>query len=205
MRHIFIDREGRPLPSWQEAMPEAACLRHEQLAAGVPPHPGILWCRVRSGESIAAELARVPRSAGQRLVVLSDEPDEGVVMAALAAGAAGCCNSRAAPEVLRQVALVVANGGLWVGQSLLQKLVAGSSALLGARPPEGASGDWAGRLSERESEVARRVAAGASNKEIAESLDISERTVKAHLTAIFAKLGVRDRLQLSVTVNGVAL
>lgn len=203
MEHIFVDREGGLLASWREAMPGAAAVRHEQLA-DLPARPGILWCRVRAGESIDRELARLPRAASRRLVVLSDEPDESAVMAALAAGAAGCCNTRAAPDVLRQVALVVANGGLWVGQSLLQRLVAGSSQLLGQRLADPAD-DWASPLSERECEVARQVAAGASNKEIAEQLGISERTVKAHLTAIFAKLGVRDRLQLSVTVNGLPL
>jgi len=60
-------------------------------------------------------------------------------------------------------------------------------------------------LSEREVQVARLIANGASNKEIADRLVITERTVKAHLTAIFEKLGVRDRLQLSLRVNGVRI
>ena len=58
-------------------------------------------------------------------------------------------------------------------------------------------------LSEREGQVAKLVAGGASNKEIADRLSIAERTVKAHLTAIFEKTGARDRLQLSLKVNGM--
>jgi DNA-binding NarL/FixJ family response regulator len=57
-------------------------------------------------------------------------------------------------------------------------------------------------LSGREAEVAREVVAGRSNKEIARVLGITERTVKAHLGAIFAKLGVRDRLQLALRLTG---
>jgi DNA-binding NarL/FixJ family response regulator len=51
-------------------------------------------------------------------------------------------------------------------------------------------------LSARELQVAQAVAEGRSNKEVADLLSISERTVKAHLGAVFEKLGIRDRLQL---------
>ena len=51
--------------------------------------------------------------------------------------------------------------------------------------------------------VAEQVAHGAANREIAQSLDITERTVKAHLSAIFAKLAVRDRVQLALAMNNI--
>jgi DNA-binding NarL/FixJ family response regulator len=56
-------------------------------------------------------------------------------------------------------------------------------------------------LSERERAVALCVARGESNKEITRDLNIAERTIKSHLTAIFEKLGVRDRLQLAILLN----
>ena len=58
-------------------------------------------------------------------------------------------------------------------------------------------------LTSRELMVAEQVAKGASNREIAEALDITERTVKAHLSAIFEKLGVRDRVQLALAMNNI--
>jgi DNA-binding NarL/FixJ family response regulator len=137
------------------------------------------------------------------VVLLADEPDESVVEEALALGASGCCNTNAAPEVLRQVALVVENGGLWVGQSLLLRLVGGASRALATKSERPPRVDWAMLLSEREVQVARLVAGGASNREVAEQLSITERTVKAHMSAIFEKLGLRDRLQLSLHINGV--
>ena len=62
---------------------------------------------------------------------------------------------------------------------------------------------WA-RLTAREVEVARAVAQGRSNKEVADLMFISERTVKAHLGSIFDKLGVRDRLQLVLHMAAAA-
>ena len=118
--------------------------------------------------------------------------------AALAAGAAGYCNGHAAAVVLQQVATVVANGGIWVGQGLMRRLLTST-----ARMPSQVESDWRSRLSPREQEAAGLLARGASNKEIARALDITERTVKAHVAAMLEKLGARDRLQLSLIVNGI--
>ena len=205
MQHWIIDREISPMVAWLEAMPAARFLSREQLGAARFAGAGVIWSRLRAGEPVESALVGIDRSGGQPVVLISDVPDEAQVLKALAHGAAGCCNSRAAPEVLRQVAVVVSNGGLWVGQSLLRQLVGATTRRLGQLPAEAENDDWRPFLSEREIQVARLVASGASNKEIADRLVITERTVKAHLTAIFEKLGVRDRLQLSLRVNGVRI
>lgn len=204
MEHWIVDREAAMLPSWQEAMPAARIFRRNELAEGQRGEAGILWCRLRSGEKMDVILDLLPVSSRQLLVVLSDEPDESLVMQALATGAVGCCNTHAAPEVLQQVAAVVANGGLWVGQTLLKLLVGSASRVLAERNREQRD-DWSQLLSEREVQVARLVAGGASNKEVASQLAITERTVKAHLGAIFEKLSLRDRLQLAVRINGLVI
>jgi DNA-binding NarL/FixJ family response regulator len=84
----------------------------------------------------------------------------------------------------------------------MQRLVSATSRLQAAdstvSPPDES---WSNGLTDREKEVARTLARGASNKEIARSLDITERTVKAHVGAVLEKLQVRDRLQLSLVVN----
>jgi DNA-binding NarL/FixJ family response regulator len=203
MRHWIIDREAVALDNWREALSGAELLRRDAVAGARFAGPGIVWTRMRFCENVNQAISGVDRSGGQPLVVLADDPDERVVLEALAAGAAGCCNSHAAPAVLSQVALVVANGGLWVGQSLLTQLVGATTRRLVQLGEARTDGAWAAPLSGREAEVARLVAEGAANKEIARRLDITERTVKAHLTAVFEKLGVRDRLQLSLRVNGL--
>lgn len=205
MQHWIFDREAEMLASWQEAMPTARILQRNDVSDIPAGEPGILWCRLRSGEAMDDVLSAIHGAPRYPLVLLCDEPDDAIVMQALEAGAAGCCNTHAAPEVLRQVALVVGNGGLWVGQSLLRQLVGSTARTLGQRSREEKRDDWAQLLSEREVQVARLVAGGASNKEVASQLSITERTVKAHLGAIFEKLSLRDRLQLSVRVNGLTV
>ncbi|MDB5813562.1 MAG: putative LuxR-family transcriptional regulator [Rhodocyclales bacterium] len=136
------------------------------------------------------------------IIVLSSEPrdDEGIL--AMDSGASGYCNAYANEATLRQVVEVVASGELWVGRSLLTRLLRGVSQNLGksAAPTSDA---WRKALTEREVEVATMAAQGASNLGIAEVLGITERTVKAHLTSIFEKLDIADRLQLALRVHGV--
>ena len=143
---------------------------------------------------------------GVLVVVLSAAPDQTEGLRAINQGARGYCHLYAAPELLQDVASVVAQGGLWVGPELVERIVAATRSLL-ERSPAAAeqlpSADLS-VLSARELEVAQAVAAGKSNREVAAQLFISERTVKAHLGSVFEKLGVRDRLQLALHLSGRA-
>ena len=104
------------------------------------------------------------------------------------------------------ILLVVTNQGVWVGQELLAKVLGGTFKALQQRVDHDRyqHSDYLGLLTERERGVALAVARGATNKEAARQLDITERTVKAHLSAIFKKLEVRDRLQLILKLAPVA-
>ena len=137
---------------------------------------------------------------GVPFIVLHDEPSDEKGLAALSAGAVGYANAHASPQLLQTIESVVRNQGLWVGESLLGRLTRAIGAVSVPRnaPKPHPALD---RLSEREREVAIRVAQGESNKEIARQLDIAERTVKAHLTAVFEKFDVRDRLQLAIALG----
>ncbi len=116
MKQIFLSVDGRLRSNWREAFPE---LLTAPLAS-LPHDAGLVWVLLASGQDVAALVGQLlPGLAGRRLIILSDRPGEDEALAALGAGASGYCNGHAAPEVLRQVATVVANGGLWVGQSLL--------------------------------------------------------------------------------------
>jgi DNA-binding NarL/FixJ family response regulator len=135
------------------------------------------------------------------VVVASSEPNDAEGIMAMEAGAAGYCHIYANPATLRQVIEVVSSGELWVGRSLLTRLLRGVSGKLPPASVERAH--WRSPLTEREIEVAQLAAHGESNLVIADQLGITERTVKAHLTTIFSKLGVTDRLQLALKVHGV--
>lgn len=195
--HYLIDDTARVPANWREAFPEGV---RRQRTEHVTASARLCWVRLLPGELPAQLVPTLNLPAN--FVILADEPSEAITVQALEAGAAGCCNTYAAPEVLRQVDVVVANGGLWVGRSLLQHVLASTQRIL-EKKAESAPQDWQSLLSGREITVAQLVGQGASNKEVARQLDIAERTVKAHLTAIFEKLQVRDRLQLSLRINGV--
>ncbi len=202
MQHWFLFSD-RIHDSWREAFPDAHILSLSTLNELPIEGKGLVWCSLETGSHIEEVVALVNQHSSMPKVVMRDEPSDDEVLTAIATGALAYCNSRAAPEVLQQIALVLENGGLWVGQSLLRQLVGGANRILSSRQNTEKCDDWRKNLSERETEVALEIVTGASNKEIADHLGISERTVKAHLTAIFEKLHVRDRLQLSLRINGI--
>ena len=204
MTSAFLSHDARTRETWKRAFPDLI----STTLARVPPAATLIWILrpKEPGTDVAALLAGLRRQAGDRpLIVLADVPDEEEALAALAAGASGYCNGHAAPAVLTQVGLAVGNGGLWVGQNLMQRLLSATTRSLAASPvarnTEAAA--WRERLTAREQEAAMLVAQGASNKEIANRMAITERTVKAHVGALLEKLGARDRLQLSLIVNGL--
>jgi DNA-binding NarL/FixJ family response regulator len=133
-------------------------------------------------------------------VVLSGVPTDEEGLAALEAGASGYCHAFASSEILGRVIDVVSDDGLWVGRSLMTRVLRGLQRGLAGSP---VAHRWDRTLTPREREVAGRAASGDSNLAIAEALGITERTVKAHLTTIFEKLGVTDRLQLALRAHGV--
>lgn len=202
VRHLFITPNGDMLDRWSEAFPDAVAIAHEEIPGRWKPEN--IWLRLASESehagSISKEVRRLfPHSA---LIVLSDQPSDDEGLRVFAEGARGYANAHSAPDALRHISDVVAQGGLWIGQSLMQRLLTATSNL--ARAANAPRQDWSSILSVRELEVARAVANGASNKEIARELDITERTVKAHVSAILEKLEVRDRLQISLKINGLS-
>lgn len=190
------------LPRWREAFQAGTAEKIHFVPGGeASSQADLVWLRLEHGVSAAV---RMQQLASQfRMVVLSDQPTDEEALAAFTAGARGYCNTHATAPLLRQVAAVVLQGGLWIGESLMQRLVSATSRLQAADSITFISQDeiWSSGLTERETEVASTLANGASNKEIASMLGITERTVKAHVGAVLEKLHVRDRLQLSLIVN----
>jgi len=200
-QHFLCSSSVSVPPRWREAFAHGQVHATQDVTAPVAAAwTGVLW--LSSDDPDWQHHLKKSKQYNARLpvVVLSGTPDPREGLLALAAGASGYTHAYALAELLRELALVVQHGGLWVGPELLQRLVGSTATALAKLPnpsPSLAPSPWAA-LSAREAQVARAVTAGRSNKEIADSLFISERTVKAHLGAIFEKLAVRDRLQLVV-------
>ncbi len=113
-----------------------------------------------------------------------------MLWAAVEAGAAGFELKSATPDNLIEAIRTVAAGGSWIDGSLLGDLLeVFRSSVLPRRPEEGDDEV----LTDRELDVLKLMARGASNHEIAGELILATTTVKTHVGAIFAKLGVRDR------------
>ncbi|MET3106699.1 two-component system nitrate/nitrite response regulator NarL [Oxalobacteraceae bacterium GrIS 2.11] len=197
-KHVFISANGVLLPRWELAFSGAVATRTDQL----PNHAAndFVWLRLQTGAPITQQIQAVRDCSGTAaLIVLSDMPNDDEAMAAFSLSARGYANSHAAAETLRQIANVVGQGGLWIGESLMQRLLIGVDQLPAA--PAKTASEHRFKLTEREWEVARAIAAGASNKEVARQLQITERTVKAHVSGLFTKLGVADRLQLALKMR----
>lgn len=136
--------------------------------------------------------------SGLQIVVASTHPGDPEGQRALVAGAAGYVHGYMPVEALDRVLRHVMTGEIWVGKSMLSRML----SQIGQAVPEHDQ-DWARTLTVRERDVARYVAQGHSNPSIAENLGITERTVRAHISAIFEKLGVTDRLMLALRVHGI--
>lgn len=223
-RHVFLTRRAKEVERWREAFPDAEVVAYSNIGTVYISRPGmaLIWLHLAKDEPglPANKPASVRKSPDRRneegpddlvrlaikvapgcpVVVLSNQVDQEEGLTCLEAGASGYTNALSNPEVLKQIAMVVENGGLWVGPELVSRL---RSSLAHMQPKQmRAIEGKLSQLSPREREVALAVASGASNKEVARDMGITERTVKAHLTAIFERLGIRDRMQLAILING---
>lgn len=136
---------------------------------------------------------------GARLVLLTGAPDEHEGITALKAGARGYCDRDIEPALLAKAVDVVLQGEVWVGRKLIPHLLEELAAAAEEQRAASAERDHRlERVTPRERQIVELLSAGASNKEIAKRLNVTERTVKAHLTAIFRKLGISGRLQLAL-------
>jgi DNA-binding NarL/FixJ family response regulator len=139
-----------------------------------------------------------------KILVLTTFGDEGSVFPALRAGAIGYLLKDASSSDLRRAVRDAAAGESPLQPSVATKVVAELARRMGqdphpiaARAPE--------LLSEREREVLRWIARGASNKQIGAQLFIAEGTVKNHVTHIFTKLGVDDRVQAALRARELGI
>ena len=141
---------------------------------------------------------------GVRVLALTTFDGDAEVFPALRAGAVGYLLKDATTERLVEAVVAADRGESVLAPSVAAKLVARVAAL-----PEPAPGPapqpLVDPLTDRELEVLRHLAAGKSNREIAQAVFLSEGTVKNHVTSILAKLGARDRTQAALRASALGL
>ena len=136
-----------------------------------------------------------PGARAPRVLMLTTFDRDLYIYEALKAGASGFMLKDSPPERLAAAIRVVATGEAMLAPAITRRLI--EEHVRGPRPGQAIPAEL-DELSPRELDVLRLVARGDSNAEIAEGLHLSQATVKTHVAAILAKLGLRDRTQVVV-------
>lgn len=170
----------------------------ERIARDVPDLVLLDWRLPDAcGRTLIPRIKR--RCPAVKVLVFTGHDEEEIAFSALEAGADGCLCKETGCETLLQAIRRVARGETWATRTVLDRFLreAGPGGRIGRQA--GASGR--SPLTTREWEVARLVAEGRSNKEIAGRLGISEGTVRLHVSNILGKVSKKNRLQLAIWVH----
>lgn len=155
-------------------------------------------------ETIGKILKKTPHT---RIIVLKGTTETPVdEMLLFKTGAHGFCDTEIQPDLLIKAVHAVCHGEIWVPRQLISQLIgelARENSSDGLKL-SGSGAESVAHLTPRELQVAKMVHLGGNNKVIARELDISERTVKAHLSAIFRKLNIENRLHLALFFNEIS-
>ena len=179
----------------------------EHLLSGQPVDLIVLDSGLLNG-AVAEALARLTVNTPDVRVLLMDKGiQDADRVAAIRVGVVGYCDRDAPASTVFRAVAAIRNGEVWLPRALIAQLIDtfsidtldGTENALSEKQRQSLC-----NLTAREFEVARMVHQSANNKVIARTLNISERTVKAHLSAIFKKLGVVNRVRLALLFKEIS-
>ena len=191
--HALIDAE----PDLQVVGETACGLEAVALTRQLNPDILLLDVSTPHGNGIEALRQLATSPSNTRIIVLTDASEKPVSLTALRLGARGLVLKESGVALLLRALRGVRDGQIWVEREVVSEVLEGIRATTAA----------AGRpitlrtnfgLTARELQIVSAVAAASGNKDIARQFDISEKTVKHHLTNIFDKVGVSNRLELAL-------
>jgi DNA-binding NarL/FixJ family response regulator len=159
------------------------------------PDVVVMDVRMRGMDGVEATRRLRLRTATPPVLILTTFGEDEVLSAALRAGAAGFVLKDAPAEDLIRAVQTVAAGDAWLDPAVTSRVLA---AYRNSAPPQEDVAERVSTLSAREVEVLRLVGRGATNQEIADTLVITEATVKSHIGHILDKLDLRDRAAMIV-------
>jgi NarL family two-component system response regulator LiaR len=184
-----------------------------RMVGELAPHVVLMDLVMPRLDGIQATRQIAESDSSARVIVLTSFAEDGQVFPALQAGASSYLLKDVSPDDLVGAIRAAHQGEPRIHPDVARKLMEAMRSAPGgtSEGPAGSSGADAvsaavAELTEREREVVRAVARGASNLEIAREFFISEKTVKTHISHILAKLGLKDRTQLAIFAirNGLA-
>lgn len=169
-----------------------SCREAVECVAALAPDVLLLDLAMPDGSGLDV-LRAIERSAGVRPILLTAGADKRETLEALQLGARGLVLKHSATPLLHKCIRAVMAGEYWFGRDRMPDLVEALRQL--SEPPPRSPVQT---LTRREVHVIAAVAGGATNRDIADDLGLSEQTVKNHLSHIFDKVGVSSRLELAL-------
>lgn len=171
-----------------------------RLAVQLAPDVVLMDMHMPVLDGVAATRKLRETAPAIRVIALTTFDDDEYVFEALRAGALGYLLKDTPSDKLFEAIRAAHRGESFLQPSIAAKVVAEFSRVSAPKPAP-----LVEPLSEREIEIVKMMAAGASNKEIGAALFITEGTVKNHITSILGKLGVRDRTQAALKAKALGL
>lgn len=189
-------------------------LEAEGVVASAAPDVVLMDIRMPRCDGLAATERELRKQPELAVLVLTTFQDDDLVLGALQRGARGFLLKDTPPQQLVEAVRTVAAGRSILSPSVLDRVIAfaassgtgsggssGTASVSAAASDGGAERALLAALTERETEVALAVAAGASNAQIAADLFVSLATVKTHVGHVYEKFGVDNRVQLALVVH----
>ena len=176
-----------------------AANRKDALRIATEKQPDIILLDLNLGEESGLELLPelLAVAPGAHVIVVTGERDLEAHQRSIGHGAMGLILKHDAVEHVTRAVKQVYNGDVWFNRSMMLNAIKGMAKATAVKKPDPEAVKISS-LTEREHEVIELVGEGLKNKAIADRLYISETTVRHHLTSIFAKLEVSDRLELVI-------
>lgn len=199
---------------------EAALTAAERLyQAETPPDVILMDIRMPHMDGIAATKAFKERWPDAHIVILTTFDDVELIQEGLRAGALGYSLKDITAEQLAMTIRTAARGQVLLQPDIASKVISALTNTSSTRPPTASTNytpsspsttyidaaSYVEQLTEREREILALVAQGASNRQVAERLYLTEGTVKNHMSSILSKLGVRDRTQAVLKAKELGL
>ena len=204
MQVIFISPVHGGLTGWVEAFPKAkiADIINAKPTKSQKSEAIVFWLHMNEDRQqwLTNTITLIQQKYNDaKIIVLANAPNQAEALYCMSLGVVAYSHAFSPAKMLKEIETVITNGGVWMGQDLLKRLIEVSANLAGNQAQQ--VEQHLSALSKREKQVAIEAAKGLSNKEIARILKITERTVKAHLSSTFERLGAKDRLHLALMLN----
>jgi len=146
-----------------------------------------------NGQNLFAAMASLKTNRPDLRIIVTGGTDEETILNAVASGAKGYVDNAASPAEFVQAIQVVNQGSMWAPRRVLSMFIERVSSAPDRIFPAGRAA-----FTDREKQVLDMLVAGRANKEIGAALGIEERTVKAHVAKLLRKVGVQNRVALSI-------